>query len=116
MTQPHQPTVRFDGTVNLPTILTVIVMFTTSVGFGVGMYNGIDSRIEKNTTDISYVRRDLTSLEQSQRSLDSRITDALQEIQRQNRQDFGDVRKILNQLLVSTGPHPTTADGRTWQK
>lgn len=119
--QPQNPAsshastgVRFDGTVNLPTILSVIVMFASSIGFGFGVYSNLDTRITKNSTDIIYVQRDFEALRANQRDMNSRVSDELNALRQQNREDFADVRQILNQLLLSSGTKAN--DGRVWQK
>lgn len=93
-------------------------MFSGSLVFGVGLYNGISTQTEKNTTDLRYVQRDVDGLRTNQKELDTRTTEAVRSLQQQNREDFNTVRSILNQLLLTSGAGRPTAsiDGRAWTK
>lgn len=50
------PRPRFDGTINVPTLLMLLAMIGSAVGSSVAIYGSLDKRIAQNSTDIQLIR------------------------------------------------------------
>lgn len=55
----------FDGTINLPTIFSVLAAATTVSAFGVGIYNGLEHRVTVLEQDSKYSADNRTAVQSS---------------------------------------------------
>lgn len=57
---PERNRPRFDGTINIPTILALLAMLAGLAGSGMGVYVGVDARIKSNASDIMLLKNQRT--------------------------------------------------------
>lgn len=70
----------FDGTINVPTIITVVVLVVSGVTFGVSLYNGMDHRVVALENESRGNADRFQRIEQAQRDSQSDIRSALRDL------------------------------------
>lgn len=99
----RRPLMRVDLTINLPTIITILVLIVTTGAFGVGLYSSLDKR--QMSTEFEIIKL-------SQRIEENRINVGIlkneQTVQTSNlrsemKNDIGEIKDLLNRIIFS-GP------------
>lgn len=63
MSDPHR--IHWDGTINVPTILTLLGMIAASIGAGIAMYTNLSDRIQTNASDIVLLKSQVAEAKQA---------------------------------------------------
>lgn len=114
MTMPHQPPDSrrswFDGTINIPTVISVIGAAIGATVFCVGLYNNVSQRVLLLEEHDRQQELHFQAVERAQADLRSDVKDQLKSIGA----DIKDTNSKLDQLLYNrAGVRPET---RGWTK
>lgn len=95
----------FDGTINIPTVLSIISAAVVVSVFAVGLYNGIDRRVLQLEGAHGEVEKHFARIEQDQQRLRDDVKEQLRGIS----SDVKDTNQKLDQLLYNrAGARPET--------
>lgn len=98
---PHHPRpaekggVRWDFTVNIPTMITMAVLVASIVSFAITKYGELTKADSANATSIASLRIDVDKLSTAQTGVVREMREGLDAMRRENREDFKEVRGVL---------------------
>lgn len=99
---------RFDGTINIPTIVTLAAALVA----GIQTYNSLDRRTENNTKDIMSLQAQHLRFEQALTSARSDQAVQVQQVKTEIRSDLSEIKSTLNGLVMSQLNRPRKEDSR----
>lgn len=104
----------FDGTINLPTIFSVVAASVSVAYFGVGLYNSIDRRVMTLEQSDRQQEQHFTRIETDQAQLKSDVKEQLRGIATDVKDTNAKLDQVHDQLLMNSAG--TRSDTRRWAK
>jgi hypothetical protein len=111
-----EPTHRrwFDGTINIPTVGSIIAAMVTATAFGVGLYNSLDRRVQTLEDHDKNQEQHFLRIESDQSQLKSDVKEQLRGIASDVKDTNTKIDHLNDQLYQnSVGNRPDT---RRWAK
>jgi uncharacterized protein HemX len=93
-TDHHSSRLQFDGTINVPTLLTLVAMIAGLIATGLGVYNNLSDRIEMTAGDVTLLKNQVMDVKASQKQSRADV-----------RGDLHDINSKIDQLLWDRGIH-----------
>lgn len=104
----------FDGTINVPTIFSVVVAAVSVAYFGVGLYNSIDRRVLTLEQSDRQQEQHFTRIETDQAQIKSDVKEQLRGIAADVKDTNTKIDQVHDQLLMNSAG--TRSDTRRWAK
>lgn len=92
----------FDGTINVPTILTVVGAAITAGAFGVGVYNSLDHRVSALEYSDKQQEQHFTRVENDQAQIRSDVKEQLRDIASDVKDAKTQISQVHDQLLENS--------------
>lgn len=91
---------KWDFTVNVPTVLAILAAVASTIGWGFDLYRGLDSRLQDDRKEISVLRRDLDRVEVAAAEIRRDQLSQLQALRAEMRGEMRDMSAKLDKLLM----------------
>lgn len=114
MSEPTKHGLSFDGTVNIPTVGSIIVAVVVTVGFGIRIYNGFDDRIRDLETSDRQQEQHFSRIESDQSQTKSDMKEQLRSIASDVKDTNTKIDQVHDQLLENSAGN--RSDTRRWAK
>jgi hypothetical protein len=95
---PEKAGVRWDFTVNIPTMITLAVLMVSIVSFAVTKYSELTKADLSNANSIAALRMDVDKISASQTGVVREMREGLDAMRKENREDFKEVRGSLDRI------------------
>lgn len=102
---PHAR-IKWDLTVNVPTILSILGLAFTAISLMFSTYREFDTRLTRNTYDITALREKVSSIESSITSVRAENTAQMQTLRAEIRADLSDIKSTLKDITMGNR-HPS---------
>jgi len=103
--QEAQHRVKLDLTVNVPTIVTLVLLVISTVSFGVRLYTDLDQRVSLAGVMQEILQQRVASLESAIGEIRQNQAREIKELRSEIRADLGEIKGTLNNLLYNR-PQP----------
>jgi hypothetical protein len=104
----------FDGTINLPTIGSIIFAMVSATVFGVGLYNTLDRRVLTLEQNDKQQEQHFARIESDQSQIKSDVKEQLRSIASDVKDTNVKIDQVHDQLLENSAGQRT--DTRRWAK
>lgn len=104
----------FDGTVNLPTVGSIIAAAAAAAVFGVGLYNNLDRRVQTLEDHDKNQEQHFSRLESDQSQIKSDVKEQLRSIASDVKDTNTKIDQVHDQLLENSAGNRN--DTRRWSK
>ena len=108
---------RWDLTVNIPTVITLVSLTIGIASFGVTKYVELTKADDSNAVQIRGLRVDVDKIFLTQQGVVREMREGLDTIRKENREDFKEVRggldRITDRLPGVVMPNPQSIQGWT---
>lgn len=95
---PHK--VSWDLTINVPTLVTLVLSMIAGVSWGISTYSDVDKRVTSNTSTTDVLRRDVDRLDGETKALRAEQASKIDALRGEMRGELRDVNGKLDQLLL----------------
>ena len=92
--------VTWDLTINVPTLLALVVTTVTGISWVLGKYQSVESTVASNRAYSEIIRRDVDRIDSETKAIRSEQSSKIDALRAEVRQDLRDVNAKLDQLLV----------------
>lgn len=96
--------VKFDLTINVPTILTLGAFVVSSTVAGMRLYHDIDSRVTRTSYEVSTLQERVRTFEATLAAVKTDQNAQIQTLRAEIRSDLSEIKGTLNNLLLSRKP------------
>lgn len=112
MADPVHSRVQLDLTINLPTILTMVVMLIGGATTGLRIYSGLDTRVSQANYEIKVIQERMRTFEATMAAIKLDNDAQMQQLRGEIRSDLTDIKTTLREMLLGRGSSPikTTRD------
>jgi hypothetical protein len=107
---------RVDLTINIPTMISILVLIVTTAGTGVGLYINLDKRqmatdyaVSNLTMRVEKVESTLTVIKAEQATTNSSLRTEM-------KQDLAEIKDQLNRLIFAPVPPNRQRQLREWSR
>lgn len=99
-TPPHNgnQSFRWDLTINIPTMLTIMAMVVGMVTFGINKYNELTAADSSLARDVLSLQMEVTRLQGSQGGMVTEMRTAIDAMRKENREDLREIRGNLERI------------------
>jgi len=95
--------VSWDLTINVPTLVTLLIAMISSVSWGVSKYSDVATRVDATRYDSGILRRDVDRLDLETKALRTEQASKIDSLRGELRGELRDVNGKLDQLLLRGG-------------
>ncbi len=107
------PRLKLDLTVNVPTIISLIVLTASAVTTGFRVYQELDARTTKNAYELQTLRDRVVGAEASVAALKQETGASAQALRAEIKQDLAEIKNTLNDLAFGRRGAPQL---REWSR
>lgn len=92
--------ITWDLTINVPTLLALVVTTVTGISWLLGKYQSVEATVASNRAYSEIIRRDVDRIDAEIKAIRSEQSGKIDALRAEVRQDLKDVNAKLDQLLV----------------
>lgn len=94
--------VRFDLTINVPTMVMLITLIASIVIGGVRIYNDLDTRVTRATYEIATLQERIRTFEATLAAVKADNNAQIQTLRNDIRSDLSEIKRTLNDILIKS--------------